>query len=127
MTLQALQNKLATIRKGAFTKINYATTKNGLTKNTNAVVRFVRYSHIKGVTPTGKTNPNEQWLTSEIVYNSNTQKHYLQVATTTLKSKSTYYNGENEISKEEYEKVNKPSNYKPVVFRIAIENIKTLG
>lgn len=130
MTLQELQKAKANIKRGCFFPIRYETLKNGLTKKTKLIARFVQYSHINGVIPSGKKNENEQWQDTDIVFNSNTQKFYLQFATTNTRAKaiSTYYNGEIEITKEEYEQVNKPrKGDKPVVMRIAIENIRQIG
>ena len=133
MTLQEIENKMTTIRKGAITKVHYLTTKNGYTKETQTCVRFVKYANIKGVVPSGKTNPNEQKTNNEfVIYNANTQKYYLQMATikTNHKAQVSYYYQGNPITKQEYEMANppRPTNGKvPPVIRKDIADIVSIG
>lgn len=129
MEEKTISAKLANIKRGRYFVLEYITTKNGLKKAVRGVFRFVKYENIKGVVKVGKTNPNEQWLSKDLVYNTNTKKTYLQLATTNHKNKCKYYNGETEITKAEYELVNKPRTNatKPVVIRLDIENIVRIG
>lgn len=125
--------KVNGIKKGVFTKETHQsiTMVNGVEykKITNGVVRFVKYANIKGVNATGKTNPNETMVSAFIYHNSNTKCDYLQMATTKHHSKVKYYRNGVEITKAEYETATKakPSTNKPVVFRVKLENLLSLG
>lgn len=111
MTLKELHKALANIKKGQMTKVHYFTTKGAYTKDTEMVVRFVEYSHIKGVQAKGKVNPNESYDKYGVIYNKNTNKFYLQMATINTKYKANvhYFLNGAEITKEQYESAN-PSN-----------------
>ena len=137
MTLNEIIKKLATIRKGAYTKVMYKTTKelkNGtkLEKTTDTTIRFVEYGHIKGVKVKHQPNPNEQWLPNGLIYNENRNAYYLQMATinnANKKAKIVYkVNGEI-VDKETYNQYDKPNpNKEPlVVFRKNINDIISLG
>ena len=133
MTLTQVQAKMATIQKGRITKVHYLTQKNGYTKETETLVRFVKYANIKGVQAKGQVNPNEtKDQTNEfLIYNANTKKWYLQMATTKSKAKakvSYYYQG-NPITKAEYEMANpsRPNTQPLVVFRKDITDIVSIG
>lgn len=133
MTLKEVQDKMSTIIKGRITKIHYVTIKGDYTKETKTLVRFVPYAHIKGVVVAGKTNPNETKDNASefIIYNANTNKHYLQIATikTNSKAKVTYYYQGQEITKAEYDLANppRPSNKPMVVFKKDIADIISIG
>lgn len=133
MTLLEIETKMATIQKGRITKVHYKTTKGDYTKETKTCVRFVKYANIKGVQVKGKTNPNEtKNANSEfIIYNQNTNKHYLQMSTinTNHKAQVTYYYKGQEITKAEYDQANPPRpNTQPlVVFKKDIADIISIG
>lgn len=132
MTLQEVKTKLATIKKGRITKVHYLTIKGDYTKETETCVRFVEYSHIKGVQAKGKGNPNETHeIANMLIYNQNTKKHYLQMATINgnHKAEVKYFHNGNEITKAEYDLANPPRpNTQPlVVFKKDIADIISLG
>ena len=133
MTLQEIQNKMATIQKGRITKVHYKTTKGDYTKETETLVRFVKYANIKGVQAKGQANPNETKDSASefLIFNANTNKHYLQMATTNTKAKAKvkYLFKGNEITKAEYDLANPPRpNTQPlVVFRKDIADIISIG
>lgn len=132
MTLQQTINALSTIKKGAITKVHYVTNKGDYSKETKTCVRFVEYANIKGVTPKGKGNPNESHtIKNMLIYNQNTDKYYLQMATikTNHKAQVTYYHNGVEITKQEFEMANPPRpNSQPlVVFRKDIADIISIG
>ena len=133
MTLTQVQAKMATIQKGRITPVHYITTKGDYTKETQTLVRFVKYANIKGVQAKGQVNPNEtKDQTNEfIIFNSKTNKYYLQMATTNTKAKAKvqyFYNGK-PITKAEYDLANPPRpNAQPlVVFRKDIADIISIG
>ena len=135
MTLQEITKAMAKIKKGHYTNVVYKTAKtiNGIEceKTTQTIVRFVEYSHIKGVEVKGKANPNESY-NNGLIYNKNTDKWYLQMATVkndTIKAKVVYkLNGEI-VDKSEYQEIDKPKTKKVemVVFRKCINDIISLG
>ena len=131
MTIQELTKALSKIKKGAMTKVCYKTTKGNYSKETETIVRFVQDSHIKGVQAKGKTNPNESVDNLGIIFNKNTNKFYLQMATikTKTKAKVKYYLNGVEIDKASYELANPPRpNTQPlIVFRKDINDIISLG
>lgn len=138
MELTTIVKKLAAIKKGAYTKVVYRTTKElkkigvVLEKTTDTTIRFVEYGHIKGVEVKHKPNQNEQWLPNGLIYNGNTNSYYLQMATIKNghnKAKIVYkVNGE-VVDKETYQQYDKPNpNKEPlVVFRKNINDIISLG
>ena len=124
---------MTTIQKGRITKVHYQTIKGDYTKETETLVRFVKYANIKGVQAKGQSNPNEtKDQTSEfLIFNAKTNKHYLQMATTNTKAKAKvkyYYQGQ-PITKAEYDMANPPRpNTQPlVVFRKDIADIISIG
>lgn len=129
MTLKELQNTLATIKKGKFATIHYQKTNNGYSKETEKTIRFVEYSHIKNVQVKGKANPNDNYVSEFVIYNKNTQKYYLMVATTNTpyKAQVKYYLNGVEIDKDTYEQANPPkksySSSPSPVFKLHIEDI----
>lgn len=133
MTLQEIENKMETLPKGRITKVHYLTIKGDYTKETETCVRFVKYANIKGVVVAGKTNPNETKdnVSEFIIYNKNTNKHYLQMSTidTNYKANVKYFFKDKEITKAEYDLANPPrANAKPlVVFRKDIADIISIG
>lgn len=131
MTIQEIHNALAKIKKGQITKVHYKTTKGAYTKETETTIRFVEYSHINGVNAKGKVNPNETYDNYGVIYNKNTNKFYIQMATieTNHKAKVKYYLNNTEIDKATYELANpsKPRTSALVVFRKDISDIISLG
>lgn len=133
MTLQEIKMVMANIKKGQMVKVHYQTKGKelGYTKETQMVVRFVEYANINGVQAKGKANPNESYDNNGIIYNSNTQEYYLQMATinTNYKPETHYYLNGVEITKNEYEIANpsKPRTQPLVVFRKNIKDIISLG
>lgn len=135
MKTQELVNKFQTkeLKKGIYTKAKWQsiTIKKGVEykKVSQGVVRFVKYSHIKGVVVKGQINVNEQCLMSDTIYhNSNTNNDYVQLARTNHKAKSTYYINGVEVDKETFEKQNPPRQGTPSpIFRVKIENLLEVG
>ena len=133
MTLNETINAMENVTKGRITKIHYVTIKGDYTKETRTLVRFVPYANIKGVVVAGKSNPNEtkNQPSEFIIYNSNTNKYYLQIATinTKAKAKVNYYYQGQPITKAEYELANppRPSNKPMVVFKKDIADIISIG
>ena len=131
MTLQELHNALAKVKKGQITKVHYITTKGAYTKETETTIRFVEYSHINGVNAKGKVNPNETYDNYGVIYNKNTNKFYLQMATieTNHKAKVKYFLNNVEITKEQFEQANpsKPRTSALIVFRKDIADIISIG
>lgn len=133
MELQEILNTLACIeRKNQYTHIKYQSVNGDYRKETEMVVRFVDYSHIKGVVVAGKPNPNETHITDEIVYNSNTNQYYILINTTGCdnhKPSSKFYYQDNEIDRQTYEVANPPRKYnKPlVIFKKNIKDIISIG
>lgn len=131
MTIQELHKALSKIRKGAMVKVHYMTNKGNYAKETETTIRFVEYSHINGVQAKGKVNPNESVDKYGVIFNKNTNKFYLQMATinTKHKAKVKYYLNGVEIDKATYEIANPPRpNTQPlVVFRKDINDIISLG
>ena len=135
MELQEITNKLNSITKGQYTNVCYKTTKiiNGVEceKTTHTIVRFVEYSHIKGVEVKGKSNPNEQYHNG-LIYNEHTNKWYIQMAVVNnpnFKAKVEYKVNGQVVSKEQYQEVDKPKPNKTemIVFRKCIDDIISLG
>ena len=134
MLLQEFQNQFQAIKKGQFIKASWQSVKvvNGVEykKVSNGVVRFVQYGNIKGVVVVGKVNVNEQCLIPSVLYyNTNTNNHYVQFATTNVKIKNqTFYINGVECDKATYEMVVKPNNHSnSPVFRVKLENLISLG
>ena len=128
MLLNELVARLEKIRKGTIRRVTYVTTNGDYSKVTTTYVRFVNYAHINGVQPKGKANANENhYLKDMIIYNSNTKRFYLQMATIKTNNQPTivYYNGNNPITKSEYEMAvpPRPRTQPLVVFRKGIEDI----
>ena len=120
MQYQIIYTKLKEIKKGQFVKVHYQTkSKNGYVKDTETVIRFVQYGHINGVQVAGKPNPNEKHIINDIlIYNSNTNQYYLQmaIANTSYKPVVKYFdNNQNEISKQAYELANPKKSYQNIV------------
>lgn len=132
MTLKEIMNKLPSIRQGCITKVHYVTIKGDYTKETQTCVRFVKYANIKGVTPKGNTNTNESHVIENmLIFNKNTKKYYLQMATinTNHKSQVNYFYKGQPITKADFEMANPPRpNTQPlVVFRKDIADIISIG
>lgn len=132
MTLNEITTKLSTIKCGRITKVHYKTTKGDYTKETETCIRFVDYAHINGVSPKGNGNGNENHVIKNmLIYNKNTQKHYLQMATIkgNHKAKVQYFFKGNPITKADFEQANPPRpNAQPlVIFRKDIADIISIG
>lgn len=132
MTLQQVQMAIANLKKGRMVKVHYQTIKGDYRKETKTIVRFVEYSHIKGVVVKGKKNPNEKDIVPTfVIFNQNTGEYYLQMATIETKTKPTidYYYKDQPITKANYDMANppKPSNKPLVVFRKNIKDIISIG
>lgn len=127
MTLKELQDTLSKIKKGSYATIHYQKVNGEYTKDTEKTIRFVEYSHISSVQVKGKANTNDSYVSDFIIYNKNTNKHYLMVATTNTpyKAQVKYYKNGMEITKDEYETENKPRKYygPSPVFKLFIEDI----
>lgn len=121
------------LKKGQFTKAKWQsiTIKKGVEykKVSQGVIRFVKYSHIKGVIVKGQINVNEQCLMSDTIYhNSNTNTDYVQLARTNHKAKSTYYINGVEVDKATFEQGNPPRQGTPSpIFRVKMENLLEVG
>ena len=132
MTLKDLQNTLSKIKKGKYATIHYQKVNGAYTKDTEKTIRFVEYSHIKGVQAKNKANANDNYVSDFIIYNKNTQKYYLMVATTksTHKAQVKYYHNGVEIDKATFELANPPKkSYGSVpspVFKLFIEDIVSI-
>ncbi len=133
MELSNLKNVIPTFKKGTFIKAQWQSEKvidsDTYTKKTNGVVRLVCYGHIKDVEVKGRVNENEIVIIPNILYHNNkTGKDYIQFATTTIKPMVKYYLNGVEIDKVQYEQAIPPKNRKASpVFRLAIENLISLG
>ena len=132
MTLTQITNALAKVKPGRMVKVHYKTIKNGYRKETKTIVRFVEYAHISGVVAKGKGNGNESHIIKNmVIYNSNTKKYYLQMATikTNHKAEINYFYNDQPITKADYDLANPPRpNAQPlVVFRKDIADIISIG
>lgn len=134
MNLQEFQNAYAQAKKGQFTKAKWQNIKviNGIEckKVSNGVVRFVQYSHIKGVVVVGKVNANESCLIANtLYYNAKTNNYLVQLATTETKPHCKYYLNGEEVSKEDFEKVKAPSkNFQGnPVFKVKLQDLLEIG
>ena len=134
MKLKDFQEKISTIKKGTFTKAAWQSVKDvkGQTyvKVSHGVVRFVQYGHIKGVVVKGGGNPNESAVVQNALYhNSNTNNYLVQMATTKVKAKSTYYINGKEVSKAVFELGVPPkaSSGERPIFRVKLDNLISLG
>lgn len=121
-------------KKGQFLNAQWKSEKvvNGetYTKVSKGIVRLVQYGHINGVEVKGKSNPNEKVLIENTLYeNTNTKSVLVQLATTDKKSMVSYYINGKETDKTNYEMVIKPrpNQEKPVVFRVRVENLISIG
>lgn len=132
MTYDNFKSAYALAKKGQFTKATWQSVKviKGIEcrKVSNGVIRFVQYSHIKGVNVANKANPNQECLIDNaLYYNAKTNNYLVRFATTTIKPHSKYYLNGEEVSKEEFEKIKAPSNVVSPVFNVLLENLIELG
>ena len=135
MNINDLQKKITNeIKKGEFVKATWQSVKvkgnDTYKKISKGVVRFVKYGNIKGVVVKGQVNQNEMVLIPNILFhNTKTNNYLVQMATTNVKAKCTYYLNGNEIDKTQYEMENPPrqSNGETIVFRVKAENLLSLG
>lgn len=126
-----LQQWLNTHKKGTFTKATWKSEKvvngNQCEKISNGVVRFVKYSNIKGVVVKGANN-GDKAIIENTLYQTSKGNLLVQLATTHIKAKSTYKINGVEVDKATYETMVKPSNSgAKVVFRVKLENLISLG
>ena len=135
MTLQEITTALSKCQNGQFTKVHYETkAKNGFRKETKTLIRFVEYSHIKGVQVKGKANPNESHIIeNKLIYNKNTNAYYLQMALVDIpnyRAEVRYFDNNNkEITKADYETANPKKAYSTptTIIRKRIDDIIELG
>ena len=134
MKLNEFQTKFSKITKGQFVKAKWQSVKDikGIEykKVSQGVVRFVQYGHIKGVVVVGKVNTNENCVIPNTLYsNAKTNNYLVQMATTKVKPKRTYYINGQEVDKATFELGNPPRNnsQESVVFRVKLENLLELG
>lgn len=129
MTIQELHKALSKIRKGAMVKVHYVTNKGNYAKETETTIRFVEYSHINGVQAKGKVNPNESVDKYGVIFNKNTNKFYLQMATikTNHQPHVKYFLNGVEIDKNTYDQANPSRPFNSPVFRKDINDIISLG
>ena len=129
MLVKDFQTKINTIRKGSFVKATWRSEKvvNGVKceKVSNGVVRFVKYANIKGVV-VKNTNRNENHINEWLIQASNGNV-LVQMATTHIKSKSTYKINGVEVDKQSYENLVGANGGSKVVFRVKLENLLSLG
>lgn len=125
-----LKQWLATYKKGTFTKATWRSEKqvNGVKceKISNGVVRFVKYGNIKGVVVKGVNN-GDKALIENTLYQTSNGNLLVQMATTHIKSHSTYKVNGQMVDKATYETYVKPNNGARVVFRVKLENLLSLG
>lgn len=125
-----LQQWLNTHHKGAYTKATWKSEKevNGIKceKVSNGVVRFVKYANIKGVVVKGASN-GDKAIIDNVLYQTSKGNLLVQMATTNIKSHSTYKVNGVVVDKATYETYVKPSNGARVVFRVKLENLISLG
>lgn len=139
MDLQEMRDTINNLPKGQFVNATWRSGNNGYEKRSNGVVRLVKYGNIKGVVVKGKVNNNETIDTEcpYIYHNSKTKTITIQLSTIKgMKATCKYYYNGIEITKQQYEMVNKPRkpqldpNGKPiekVVFRVKLENLLSIG
>lgn len=125
-----LQQWLSTHHKGTFTKATWKSEKeiNGIKceKISNGVVRFVKYANIKGVVVKGVNN-GDTAIIDNVLYQTSKGNLLVQMATTKVKSHSTYKVNGVVVDKATYETYVKPNNGARVVFRVKLENLISLG
>ncbi len=136
MTLQEITNELNKMKYGRYFKVQYCSVdeKSGYSKETSTIGRFVDYSHIKGVKPTGKSNPNETTIIKhKLVYNKNTNAYCLFIAVPHIpncRPKTTYKDDKgNAITKDEYFQVVKAKKGKApdTVWKLNIDKVVSIG
>ena len=125
-----LQQWLNTHHKGTFVKATWKSEKeiNGIKceKISNGVVRFVKYANIKGVVVKGASN-GDKAIIDNVLYQTSKGNLLVQMATTKVKSHSTYKVNGVVVDKATYETYVKPNNGARVVFRVKLENLISLG
>ena len=129
MTLQEMKIALANVRKGRMVKVHYQTIKGDYKKETKTIVRFVEYSHIKGVVVKGKPNPNENHvIPNMVVYNAKNGEYYLQMATIKTKYHQVSYSYQGQaITKQQYETANPSKPFNTPIFKKNIKDIISIG
>jgi len=108
MTNEKIINFFDNYKKGTYTRLTKATTKNGFTKVTKMVCRFVNYYNIasvkaKGTTPKPAREYEETIIPHVLKINHNTNNTLLQVYVTNHhKAHTTYYYNDVVITEAEY-------------------------
>jgi hypothetical protein len=135
MTLEKLQETLNTIRRGTYFHLVFKKQYGEYVRTTKTIGRLVKYANTKkakerkALNPTKetKTNPNNQYLGNNIIFNTNTQKTCLQVFLTNCKYHkpiSVYEHLNEEITMEEfYEGTNKKPSEPSELMNIDINDI----
>ena len=130
MLQKEFEQKINQIKKGTMVKATWRSEKmvNGVKceKVSNGVVRFVKYANIKGVVVKGNNN-GEKAIIPNALYQASNGSLLVQMATTNIKTKSTYQINGVVVDKATYETMVKPNNSKRVVFRVKLENLISLG
>lgn len=136
MTIEQIKKWYETYRKGTYVVVKKETTKNGYTKQTRMVVRFVNYYNIASVkakgTSEGKARVYEISIIPHVLKtNLNTQNDLLMCYTTNHhKAHNVYLHEGKPITKEQYyEGINeKEKNYPfSVVYSMKANEIVSIG
>ena len=129
MTLQEVQEKLSSKKKGQYFTIVYKKVYGEYSKTTRTTVRLADYYKVVKKEPLQgtKKNTNDTHLGNNLIFNENTQKTRLQVFLTNCKyhqPKSIYEYQGNEITAIEfYEGVNKKPSNVSIMFTIDINDL----
>lgn len=137
MTNEQIKKWYETYRKGTYVVVKKETTKNGFTKRTRMVCRFVNYYNIESVKAKGTSTQSKprdyelQIIPHVLKTNLNTQNDLLMCYTTNHhRAHNLYYFEDRPITKEQYyEGINeKEKNYAPsVVFSMKANEIVSIG
>ena len=136
MTIEQIKKWYETYRKGTYVAVIKETTKNGYTKQTRMVVRFVNYYNIASVKAKGtsesKPRDYEQQIIPHVLkLNTNTNNELLMCYTTNHhKAHSKYMYEGLPITKEQYYEGigEKEKNYAPsVVYSMKAQEIVMIG
>lgn len=129
MTLQEIQNKLNSKKRGTYFTITFKKNYGEYAKTTTTTVRLANYYKVVGKEPKQDTkkNTNDKYLGNNLIFNENTQKTRLQVFLTNCKNhtpKNVYEYKGNEISAVEfYEGTNKKPSNISIMFTIDINDL----
>ena len=137
MTIEQIKKWYETYRKGTYVAVLKETTKNGFTKQTRMVVRFVNYYNIasvkaKDTSAVRKTRDYEiQIIPHVLKLNTNTNNELLMCYTTNHhKAHSKYFYQDMPITKEQYYEGigEKEKTYAPsVVYSMKANEIVMIG